>query len=260
MQFLFCVFVVVMLPRFTFADQTNLILAVDGTVYSNVTWGTVTPATVAMFHKTGVSVVPIEKLPDEWQKHFNYDPQKAVAYRAEVAKTQTQTLKRMDRDATAQAIERAVRPILMSSFEMEAQFNNVDAVRNRYKQLIDLQKSGHPDYHAATDLLVEACRRAIDYHYKLKKERPEYQDASRNFGNFHGGGNLLVNNAARQDLFAKKIAADGYYQGRARLLDEAKQAWSEGLKQKALVDSKAHPVPPPPPKPVVTDPYLQEAP
>jgi hypothetical protein len=257
-QFLPCVFLIVSLASLAFVDETNLTLTIDGTLYTNVTWGTVTPATITMFHKSGVSVVPIEKLPDEWQKHFCYDPQKAAAYRAEVAKAQAHTAKRMDRDATAQAIDRVADP--NSRIDGEAAANDVDAVRTRYKQLIDLQKSGHTDYRPAIDMLVEACRRAIDYHYELRKERAEYRDASQKFESFRGGPDVPANIVIRRDLFAKKIAADAYYQGCARLLDEAKKAWSEGLNQKTLVDSKLHPVPPPPPKPAVTDPYLQEAP
>lgn len=260
MQFLSGVFLVVSLPRLALADETNLTLTIGGTVYTNVTWGTVTPATVTMFHNTGVSVVPIEKLPDEWQQRFNYDPQKAAAYRAEVAKTKAHAPKRMDRDATSQAIEAIVGSTTPSGFQSDAQANNVDAIRQRYKELLDLQKTGHVDYDTATDLFLEACRRAIDYHYELKKERPEFRDASQKFESFQAGPNVVANLAIRHDLFAQEIAADAYYHGRARLLDDAKKAWGEGLKQKALVDSKLHPVPPRPPKPAVTDPYLQEAP
>jgi len=63
------------------ADETNLTLTVDGITYSNVTFRTVTPATVNIFHKTGVATIPLEKLPLELQKRFGYDPQKAAGYR-----------------------------------------------------------------------------------------------------------------------------------------------------------------------------------
>jgi hypothetical protein len=65
-----------------FANDTNLTLTVDGVTYSNVTWHTVTPATVSIFHQTGVATIPLEKLPPQLQRQFGYDPQKAADYRA----------------------------------------------------------------------------------------------------------------------------------------------------------------------------------
>jgi hypothetical protein len=71
-------------------------ITVDNIIYSNVTWRTVTPATVSIFHATGVASIPLEKLPPELQERFGYDPQKAADYRAqelaaaEQAKAQSQ--------------------------------------------------------------------------------------------------------------------------------------------------------------------------
>ncbi len=70
----------------SFAQQTNPLpttIAVDGVTYSNVTWRTVTPATVSIFHQTGVASIPLEKLPPELQQRFGYGPQKAAAYRTQ---------------------------------------------------------------------------------------------------------------------------------------------------------------------------------
>ncbi len=71
------------------AEETNTLpgtITVDGLTYSNVTWHTVTPATVTIFHQTGVASIPLEKLPPELQKRFGYAPQKADEYlRAELA-------------------------------------------------------------------------------------------------------------------------------------------------------------------------------
>ena len=64
------------------ADETNLTLTIDGVTYSNIVWRTATPATVSIFHKSGVASIPLEKLPPDLQKRFGYDPQKAAAYRA----------------------------------------------------------------------------------------------------------------------------------------------------------------------------------
>ncbi len=73
----------------SFGDETNAPptkITIDSVAYSNVTWGTVTPATVTIFYKTGIASIPLEKLPPDLQKRFGYDPQKAAAYRQEEAK------------------------------------------------------------------------------------------------------------------------------------------------------------------------------
>ncbi len=70
----------------SFAEDTNTLpttIMVDGITYSNVTWRTVTSASVTIFHETGVASIPLEKLPPELQRRFGYDPQKAAAYRAQ---------------------------------------------------------------------------------------------------------------------------------------------------------------------------------
>ena len=61
------------------ADQSNLVLVVDGVTYSNATITALTPTTVTIIHQTGAVTVPREKLPVELQKQFSYDPQKADA-------------------------------------------------------------------------------------------------------------------------------------------------------------------------------------
>jgi hypothetical protein len=63
------------------ADETNLMLTVEGVTYSNVIFRTVTPLTVTVFHKTGVVAIPLEKLSPELRKRFSYDPERAAAER-----------------------------------------------------------------------------------------------------------------------------------------------------------------------------------
>ena len=63
-----------------FAAESNLTLTVNGSTYSNCTFGTVTPATVKVFHDAGVATLPLAKLSPELQKQFGYDPQKAEQY------------------------------------------------------------------------------------------------------------------------------------------------------------------------------------
>jgi hypothetical protein len=77
------------------AEETNTLpttITVDGVIYSNVTWRTVTSATVTIFHETGVASIPLEKLPPELQRRFGYDPQKAAAYRAQESVAEQQHL------------------------------------------------------------------------------------------------------------------------------------------------------------------------
>jgi hypothetical protein len=77
-------------------------IAIDGITYSNVTWRTVTPATVTIFHRTGIATIPLEKLPPELQKRFGYDLQKAADYRGAEAIAQGQRAKKIAEVQAAQ--------------------------------------------------------------------------------------------------------------------------------------------------------------
>lgn len=63
-----------------FGTETNLTLTVDGVTYNDVRFGRVTPASVTIFHATGVATIPLAKLPPELQRQFGYDPQKAAEW------------------------------------------------------------------------------------------------------------------------------------------------------------------------------------
>lgn len=66
------------------AQTTNQLpdkITVDGVTYEKVRWQKPTPASVEIFHKSGVATIPLEKLPKELQERFGYDAQKAAAYR-----------------------------------------------------------------------------------------------------------------------------------------------------------------------------------
>jgi hypothetical protein len=60
--------------------QTDSTLTVDGVIYTNAVFGTVTPYAVTVKHSTGVASVPLERLPADLQQRFGYDPQKARDY------------------------------------------------------------------------------------------------------------------------------------------------------------------------------------
>ncbi len=82
----------------SFAEDTNTLpstITVDGVIYSNVMWRTVTSASVTIFHETGVASIPLEKLPPELQRQFGYDPQKAAAYRAQESAAELQHMVQM---------------------------------------------------------------------------------------------------------------------------------------------------------------------
>jgi hypothetical protein len=69
----------------SFADETNTLpakITIGSVTYEDVRWGTVTPATVTIFHTRGVATIPLEQLPQDLQKRFGYDPKKAADYRA----------------------------------------------------------------------------------------------------------------------------------------------------------------------------------
>jgi hypothetical protein len=82
-------------PVSTFAEDAatnsaSINLTIDGVQYENVRWGRVTPATVTIFHKTGVASIPLSKLSPDLQKKFGYDPQKAAEWTALETKAQQQ--------------------------------------------------------------------------------------------------------------------------------------------------------------------------
>ena len=71
-----CLFVVTL----GFADETNLTLTVDGITYNNVRFVRPTPATVTIYHSTGVATIPLAQLPPDLQKRFGYDPKAATQW------------------------------------------------------------------------------------------------------------------------------------------------------------------------------------
>jgi hypothetical protein len=69
-------------PSVVTSNALPAFITIDGITYSNVTWRTVTAATVTIFHSTGIAAIPLEKLPPELRKQFGYNPQKAAAWQA----------------------------------------------------------------------------------------------------------------------------------------------------------------------------------
>ncbi|MCG3148544.1 MAG: hypothetical protein PCFJNLEI_01988 [Verrucomicrobiae bacterium] len=254
-----------LMPCSLWAGETNLVLTIDGTTYSNVTWGATTPATVKLFHQSGVANVALSKLPAEWQKHFNYDPVQAEAYRTANAPPPEPPLKMLDRTETGKALNQAtgrccinyrctnfVKTSSWEGDEIDRDF--VDAVRWRLKQLFELQKTGHADYRAAIEKFIAAGKRAVDRHYVLKKgSPPKAPDRI--------AGHDLDKNIARRNIDTANAAIEAYNKELKRLQDDAVGYWAEGMKLKETADNKYRPTPAPPkPKPTPTNPYLEEVP
>jgi len=72
MKITVCALLVFTLGSAVLADETNLTLTVDGIIYSNVTFGTVTPATVVIRHSTGAATLPLAKLPADLQQRLGH--------------------------------------------------------------------------------------------------------------------------------------------------------------------------------------------
>lgn len=168
----------------------------------------------------------------------------------------------LDQATTSKALDRATAPrdyVYTFEMEMDKSWDNVESIRWRYKEFLQLQKEGHADYRPAIDVFIEACKRAIEHHYHLRKYRREFDDAVRKANDFRPGRDNVRDSIRFQNLVATKNAAESYYREEKRLSDEAKKAWTEGLKQKEIADSKWRPTPLPP-KPKSKDPYLEEQP
>lgn len=77
-----------LLAASAYGEETNLTLIVNGVTYQNARWGTITPDSVSIIHRSGVTSIPLSQLSPELQKKFGYDPQKAQAYKTSVAARQ----------------------------------------------------------------------------------------------------------------------------------------------------------------------------
>ena len=79
-------------------------VTIDGVTYEDVRWGRLTPATVTIYHSTGIATVPLASLPPDLQQKFGYDPQKAANWQAGVQKA-TAAKQAAEREAEKKANE-----------------------------------------------------------------------------------------------------------------------------------------------------------
>jgi len=90
----------------TASVSTNVTVTVDGVKYERVRFERATPATVKIWHSTGIAVVPMAKLPPEIQQQLGYDPQKAAEWQASQIELQAaQQRKRAEQEAAKQEAE-----------------------------------------------------------------------------------------------------------------------------------------------------------
>ena len=73
-------------PSGVTSNALPVTITIDGTIYENVRWESVTPSTVTIFHKTGVATIPLKALPPELQKRFGYAPQKDAEWQSQQLK------------------------------------------------------------------------------------------------------------------------------------------------------------------------------
>jgi von Hippel-Lindau disease tumor suppressor protein len=69
-----CIFTAAMVR----GDDANSTITIDGVIYENYHWGTITPTGITIFHQAGVATIPLEKLPPDLQERFGYDPKTAA--------------------------------------------------------------------------------------------------------------------------------------------------------------------------------------
>lgn len=58
----------------TYAGEIVPQVVIDGKVYRDVRWGPVNQGSVVIFHSRGIKVVPLDKLPSEYQAYFGNQP------------------------------------------------------------------------------------------------------------------------------------------------------------------------------------------
>jgi hypothetical protein len=75
----------------------------DGKAYQNVEVIATRPDMVTIVHDDGVSMVPLENLPADLQKRFNYDPAKAKAFTEERAKVYAANARALQAEMTQAA-------------------------------------------------------------------------------------------------------------------------------------------------------------
>jgi hypothetical protein len=102
MRLIVAILLFVFLSRVSTAEDTNRFdITIAGTTYHNAHWGRVTPATVTIFHSTGVADLPLSQLSPDLQKQFSYDQNKSREYLASQA-TQQRILMQKQSELAAQ--------------------------------------------------------------------------------------------------------------------------------------------------------------
>jgi hypothetical protein len=91
------------------AEETNALptkITIGFETFEDVAWGTVTPVSVSIRHRTGIATIPMEKLPTAIQKQLGYDPQKAADYQAALQRAEAARQEAKQKQWAAGAAER----------------------------------------------------------------------------------------------------------------------------------------------------------
>jgi hypothetical protein len=79
-------------------DRVDITLR-SGETYQNCKVTKTEPDGITVMHSKGIAKLPFSNLPEDYQKKYNYDPEKATAYAQAMAKQRAQTLARQQNES-----------------------------------------------------------------------------------------------------------------------------------------------------------------
>jgi hypothetical protein len=187
----------------------------DGKQYMRCKSARVLPDGILLSHEGGMARIPFEKLPDEYQRKYGYDPVKVAAYRAQVAAERARV-----------AAEKAVREWRASvkPFQGELKVGGTGVFGEKIRVLQVLGPS---------DMLVEVP-------VKVKSQSYETRTMVVSSG---GGGGVVMGNVSvpverevtkRTTVYMRGIPTDGLVDDATVSRNEVFQVTSTGTYQSAL--------------------------
>jgi hypothetical protein len=100
----------------------------DGRVFVEATINSVTPSTVTIFHKDGISKVPLSAMPKQFRDEHGYDPTKAEEYQKMEEENSNANAKNLSDILRKQRERDRVRKIL-AEFDSQSKFVEVEIVQ-----------------------------------------------------------------------------------------------------------------------------------
>ena len=113
---------------------SNDLATADGQVFRNVQVRKIEPDGLTIQHDAGLIKLPFPVLPEDWQKKYEYDPQKAEAYQraTAAAKEQADRDQQAIREQNAAAHAKQVKAEPIRVFEVSASKTGADEYRVRF--------------------------------------------------------------------------------------------------------------------------------